>query len=239
MLPALVICAATLFFLLMERALPGRQLPEAPGWYARAAFLNLCQLLIIMLSGIAWNRWLQHWSVFHISHHVSPFAQGSLGWFVGTFVFYWWHRVRHESDVLWRVLHQVHHSPSRIEVLTAFYKHPLEITADSFLGSCLMFFLLGASTMGAAWFNVFATIGEYFYHSNLRTPPWIGYFLQRPEHHSVHHELDVHRFNYGDITWWDRLFGTFREAEEFAPQCGFPNNHEENLGRMLLFHDSY
>lgn len=102
-----------------------------------------------------------------------------------------------------------------------------------------MFSLLGASTRAGLWFNVFAVLGEYFYHWNLRTPRWLGYFLQRPEHHSVHHQLDVHAFNYGDITWWDRLFGTFREAEEFAPRCGFPNDHERRLGRMLLFRDSY
>ncbi|HEX7185327.1 MAG TPA: sterol desaturase family protein, partial [Thermoanaerobaculia bacterium] len=60
-------------------------------------------------------------------------------------------------------------------------------------------------------------------------------FLQRPEHHSIHHQYGVHGFNYGDITWWDRLFGTFREAEEFAPRCGFGGDKEERLGRMLIF----
>jgi sterol desaturase/sphingolipid hydroxylase (fatty acid hydroxylase superfamily) len=99
--------------------------------------------------------------------------------------------------------------------------------------------LLGASTTGGAWFNVFAVLGEYIYHSNLRTPRWIGYLIQRPEHHSIHHQLDVHAFNYGDITWWDRLFGTFKDADQFALQCGFPDNHEKNLGDMLVFHDSY
>jgi len=35
------------------------------------------------------------------------------------------------------------------------------------------------------------------------------------------------------------LFGTFREAEEFAAQCGFPANHEQQLAAMLLFRDRY
>jgi len=163
---------------------------------------------------------------------MAPVLEGFLGWLIGTFVFYWWHRARHDSNFLWRVCHQIHHSPSRIEVMTAFYKHPLEITADSMIVSALMFSLLGASMAGAAWYNVFAVFGEYFYHSNLRTPHWMGYFLQRPEHHSVHHQLDLHRFNYGDITWWDRLFGTFRETDTFADRCGFPEDHERHLGRM-------
>jgi len=35
-----LIIAATLVFFVLERVLPGRELPEAPGWYVRAAFLN-------------------------------------------------------------------------------------------------------------------------------------------------------------------------------------------------------
>jgi sterol desaturase/sphingolipid hydroxylase (fatty acid hydroxylase superfamily) len=239
MIPFVVIVAATLLFFALERVLPGRELPEARGWYARAAFLNLCQVGIVLLAGVAWNRWLQSWSVFHIAKPVPSFLQGFIGWFLGTFIFYWWHRARHESKLLWRVCHQVHHSPARIELLTAFYKHPIEIVADSVIASALMFSLLGASPTGGAWFNVFAVLGEYFYHSNLCTPRWVGYVLQRPEHHSVHHQLDVHGFNYGDITWWDRLFGTFRESDALAPQCGFPDNHERNLAGMLAFRDEY
>jgi sterol desaturase/sphingolipid hydroxylase (fatty acid hydroxylase superfamily) len=239
MIPIATIVAATAIFCLAERVLPGRDLPEAPGWYVRAAFLNLSQVCVVLLAGIAWNRWLQGWSIFHVSKLTPPFLQGLMGWFIGTFVFYWWHRARHELNFLWRVCHQIHHSPARIELLTAFYKHPVEIVADSMIASALMFSFMGASPQAASWFNVFAVIGEYFYHSNLRTPHWIGYFLQRPEHHSIHHQLDVHQFNYGDITWWDRLFGTFRDTYDFAPQCGFPNNHERNLGQMLAFRDSY
>ncbi len=239
MTPILIIAVATVFFFVLERILPGRELPEAPGWFARAALMNACQLGIVVLAGVGWNRWLQRWSLFHIASSMPPFAQGLLSWFIGTFVFYWWHRARHDVDLLWRVCHQVHHSPSRIELLTAFYKHPVEIAADSMIASALLFSVLGASPEAGAWFNVFAVLGEYFYHSNLRTPHWMGYFLQRPEHHSIHHELDVHGFNYGDITWWDRLFGTFKDTDAFAEQCGFPNGHERCLSQMLLFRDSY
>ena len=45
----------------------------------------------------------------------------------------------------------------------------------------------------------------------LRTPRWVGYVMQRPEHHSTHHEFNVHNYNYGDIKWWDRFFGTFKD----------------------------
>jgi sterol desaturase/sphingolipid hydroxylase (fatty acid hydroxylase superfamily) len=233
------ILGIALIFFVLERALPGRELPETPGWYIRAVILNVCQFAIVMLAGVSWNRWLQGWSLLRIPKSTPAVLVGFLGWFVGTFVFYWWHRARHSVGLLWRVCHQIHHSPARIEVLTAFYKHPVEIAANSVIASAIMFSLLGGSVQAGAWFNVFAAVGEYFYHTNLRTPHWFGYFIQRPEHHSIHHQLDVHDFNYGDITWWDRLFGTFKETDEFAPQCGFPSGREKNLGRMILFHDNY
>jgi sterol desaturase/sphingolipid hydroxylase (fatty acid hydroxylase superfamily) len=239
MLQMVLIFGVAMIFFVLERIFPGRALPEAPGWSARAIFLNVCQLGIVLLAGVAWNRWLQGYSLLHIGGSIPPLLEGFLGWFVGTFVFYWWHRARHGVDFFWRVCHQIHHSPSRIELLTSFYKHPAEIAANSILSSVIMYSLLGASLAGGAWFNVFAAVGEYFYHSNLRTPRWFGYFIQRPEHHSIHHQLDVHDFNYGDITWWDRLFGTFKEADGFAQRCGFPAAREQNLARMLMFHDNY
>ena len=51
-------------------------------------------------------------------------GSGFIAWFVGTFVFYWWHRLRH-ADGFWHVFHQLHHSPGRIEMLAQFiFRHP-------------------------------------------------------------------------------------------------------------------
>jgi len=46
-------------------------------------------------------------------------------------------------------------------------------------------------------------------------------------------------YNYGDITWWDRLFGTFKDTDTFALRCGFPGGHEEKFGAILRFKDVY
>ncbi|MCD6041418.1 MAG: sterol desaturase family protein [Burkholderiales bacterium] len=232
----LIFCVA-LAFLALERLAPGRDLPQSRGWHARAALLNAAQLGIVLLGGLTWSAWLQGPSLFHLAGTMPAPAQGFVCWFAGTFCFYWWHRARHESDFLWRTLHQIHHSASRIETLTSFYKHPLEIALNSLLSSAIVFVVLGASLEGGAWYSFFAALGEFYYHMNVRTPRWTGWFLQRPEHHSIHHQLDVHRHNYGDITWWDRIFGTFREAGEFAPQCGYRGEREQLLGRMLAFGD--
>jgi sterol desaturase/sphingolipid hydroxylase (fatty acid hydroxylase superfamily) len=42
-----------------------------------------------------------------------------------------------------------------------------------------------------------------------------------------------------EITWWDKIFGTFMEADEFAAQCGFPNDNENRIWDMLKFKDVY
>lgn len=113
------------------------------------------------------------------------------------------------------------------------------MASNSILISVVLFVVLGASPEAAAWFNLFAATGEFFYHTNLKTPHWVGYVMQRPEHHSIHHQYDLHDFNYGDITWWDRLFGTFKDTQTFAERCGFNEGSEERLGEMLAFRDVY
>jgi sterol desaturase/sphingolipid hydroxylase (fatty acid hydroxylase superfamily) len=233
----IVIFGVAAAFLALERLLPGRELPHSRGWHLRAWLLNMAQLGIVVLGGYTWSKWLQGPSLFSIDGDLPAFAQGLVCWFVGTFVFYWWHRARHASDFLWRTLHQIHHSASRIETLTSFYKHPLEIALNSALSSAIIFVLLGASVEAGAWYSLFAALGEFCYHMNVRTPRWFGWFLQRPEHHSIHHQLGVHHYNYGDITWWDRLFGTFAEADAFSPRCGYRGDRERRLAEMLVFRD--
>ena len=139
--------------------------------------------------------------------------------------------------LFWNVFHQIHHSASRIETLTSFYKHPVEIAINSMLSSVVIYVLLGASLETGPWYSFFAALGEFYYHSNLRTPRWTGYFIQRPEQHSVHHQRGVHHYNYGDITWWDRIFGTFKEADAFVPHCGYKEGREQRFAEMLLFKD--
>jgi sterol desaturase/sphingolipid hydroxylase (fatty acid hydroxylase superfamily) len=55
----------------------------------------------------------------------------------------------------------------------------------------------------------------------VRTPRWIGWFFVRPEAHAVHHQRDVHAFNYSDLPLWDILFGTFKNPATFDGEVGF------------------
>src|SRR5262245_62066263 len=223
--------------MLLERAVPGWRLPKVRTWPLRVVAINLAQLGVVLLAGVTWEKWLSSWSLFHLSRQVSPAAGGMIAYFIGTFVFYWWHRWRHEHDALWRLFHQIHHSPQRIEVITSFYKHPGEMMVNSLIGSALCYTLLGLTLEGGAVFTACCALGEFFYHTNVRTPRWIGYFFQRPEMHRIHHQYGRHKNNYGDIVWWDMLFGTYENPREFVHTCGFDDAREQKLVPMLLYKD--
>lgn len=238
LLPSVLLVVSTLFFFTWERLKPGRELPHSKNWYVRAIFINLIQLAMIGVAGVTWNKFFRQYTIFEFGAWQSPALEGLFYWFVGTFIFYWWHRLRHANG-WWLIFHQLHHSPSRIEVLTSFYKHPVEIAADSILIGFVMYCVFGGTGEAGAWYALYAATGEYFYHANVKTPHWIGYFFQRPEHHSIHHQLGVHKYNYSDITWWDRLFGTFKDTKDFSDRCGFPNDNETKLKEILRFKDVY
>jgi len=237
-LPTALVIVSTVIFLVLERVFPGRELPHSKGWYTRAILVNLSQLVITLATARLWIEIFDDVSVFKFSSWNMPLLEGFVGWFVGTFFFYWWHRLRHAKG-WWLVFHQIHHSPSRIELVTSFYKHPIEILSDAILSAVVLYPLLGCSLMGAFWYNFFAGTGEYFYHANVRTPHWLRYLIQTPELHSVHHQFDVHKYNFSDIPLWDRMFGTYKDTTEFVERCGFPKGAEEKLIPMLAFKDVY
>jgi sterol desaturase/sphingolipid hydroxylase (fatty acid hydroxylase superfamily) len=210
MLP--LILAVFAFCFVLERLIPGWRLPRIETWPLRVIAINVVQLGVVLLAGVSWERWLSSRSLFHLSAHVPNVIGGFIAYFIATFIFYWWHRWRHEADFLWLGFHQIHHSPQRIEVITSFYKHPAIYTACT-------------------------ALGEFFYHTNIRTPRWVGFIFQRPEMHRIHHEYGRHKNNYGDFVWWDMLFGTYENPETFASSCGFDDAREQQLLSMLAFRD--
>ena len=60
-----------------------------------------------------------------------------------------------------------------------------------------------------------------FQHCNVRTPRWLGYFVQRPESHTVHHGKGLHYYNFSDLPVFDVLLGTFRNPPGYEMETGF------------------
>lgn len=222
---------------IVERIIPGWKLPYVPTWTIRVLAVNFVQLSIVILAGVTWEKWLSAYSLFNLTKHVSPTVGGLIAYFIATFIFYWWHRWRHEVDFFWTNFHQIHHSPQRIEVVTSFYKHPFEMIANSIIGSLLIYATLGLNVEAGGIYTLCTALGEFFTHTNIKTPQWVGYIYQRPEMHRIHHEYNKHTNNYGNIVWWDMMFGTYENPKEFKATCGFDNEKEQRFLDMLKFKD--
>jgi sterol desaturase/sphingolipid hydroxylase (fatty acid hydroxylase superfamily) len=232
----LVVLSLAVLMMLVERVRPGREWPETPYWWLRALTFNAVQVGIVFVAGLTWDGVLTRtrpWSADRLG-----VAGGALvGYLVITFIYYWWHRARHGSDFLWRWLHQFHHSPQRIEIITSFYKHPFELVANGILSSAIVYWLVGLNLQTATLAVTLTGVAELFYHWNVKTPYWIGFLIQRPESHLVHHEQNLHAYNYGDLPLWDMLFGTFRNPKAWDAKCGFAEDRELRVGELLLGRD--
>ncbi len=215
-----------------EYTRPGRHWPQVRGWWLRALLFNGFQVFSVWLAGSVWDGWLVRHRLWSASG-LGTTGGAILGYFAITFVFYWWHRWRHESPFLWRWVHQIHHSPQRIEIITSFYKHPLEILLDSLISSLILYAGVGVEPAAAAAAVMLSGLAELVYHWNVTTPHWLGFAFQRPESHCIHHQEGVHAFNYSDLPLWDMLFGTFRNPKQWDARCGFGTHGEFRLGEML------
>lgn len=230
-----IVIGIGVFFMILERIVPDQKLPEVKGWWARVMLINLLQIGIIYLGSYTWDKWFLSSSLFQLGDQLPAPVAALVSYFIITFVFYWWHRVRHDVNALWLACHQVHHSAQRIETITSFFKHPLEIILDSIVICLVNHALLGIGIEGAAWTLLYTACAEYFYHMNIKTPQWLGYFIQRPEMHRIHHQQGKHYKNFADLPIWDMLFGTYENPAETKTPCGFKPEREGRFTDMLLF----
>lgn len=235
MITYIILIAIGMF--IVERIWPANELPKVEAWWARVVFVNVLQAGITLLAGYTWDQWLGAFSLFSLRDHLSLWGQAWVAYFVSTFVYYWWHRYRHESRFFWLLCHQLHHSPSRIELLTSFYKHPVEIALNSMISAVMVYTVLGCTVEAGLAYTFLTAIAEFFYHWNIKTPEWLGYIVQRPESHRIHHQYRHHTQNYADLPIWDMLFGSFANAKEPNIRCGYDSWREERFEDMLGFRD--
>jgi sterol desaturase/sphingolipid hydroxylase (fatty acid hydroxylase superfamily) len=140
------------------------------------------------------------------------------------FVIWLQHVMVHAVPALWR-LHRVHHADLDYDLTTGARFHPLEIVLSMGIKFATIV-LLGAPVLAVVVFEVLLSACAMFNHGNIRLPAALDralrWFLVTPDMHRVHHSVedDESNSNFGfNLTWWDRLFGTYREQPR-AGQLG-------------------
>ena len=207
---------------LWELASPRRvlQLPRAQRWASNLGIVLLNTVIVRLLFptaavGMAALGVEKGWGL--LNHFAVPFWLAvPLAVVAMDFVIWLQHVIVHAVPALWR-LHRVHHADLDYDLTTGARFHPLEIVLSMGIKFATIA-LLGAPVLAVVVFEVLLSACALFNHGNIRLPDGVDrvlrWFLVTPDMHRVHHSVedDESNSNFGfNLTWWDRLFGTYRE----------------------------
>lgn len=224
-------------FLVLDLIVRARRFKAAKGWRFNALIVTVAIFYLSLIAGQLWGEVFNGWSL--IDGSALGVVGGALaGILVYELVHYWYHRAAHRFDWLWRLGHQMHHSAESVDAFGAYYLHPIDAFLFSTWSSLVMGPLLGLSPESGAIAAAFLAFNAAFQHANIKTPHWLGYLIQRPESHTIHHGRGVHAHNYSDLPLWDMVFGTFRNPKSIeGMQAGFYQGASRRLIDMLVFKD--
>ena len=225
-----------ILLVVLERIFPGRALPKVRFWYLKGFLFFALTGVISSVVPVVLAKALAGLSPIHVEPTIGMIPAVILAALLGDLLSYVVHRTMHNVPLLWRWSHQLHHSAERVDVVGAAYFSPLDIVIFA-TPAVVAAVGLNLSPDAAALAGFAGFVTGTFQHLNIRTPQWLGYFIQRPEAHSVHHSRGVHAYNYGGFPIWDILLGTFRNPVTFAGPNGFWDGASSKLGAMLIGRD--
>jgi len=233
---SLTIIAMYAGLMLWEAIAPAKKLPKVKGWKMRgmisfAVFFYLSSYLPMFT-----DSFLAQYQLFDLGG-LGTWGGAMAGVLVFQFGVYVWHRAMHGSDILWRGFHQMHHSAERLDTYGAFYFSPADMIGWTVQGSICLVLLVGITPQAATIVLLTTTLMAMFTHTNVNTPRWLGYIIERPESHSVHHARGAHRNNYSELPLFDMLFGTFKNPETYVEETGFYVGASARVVEMMLFKD--
>jgi alkylglycerol monooxygenase len=130
-------------------------------------------------------------------------------------VWYWYHRLGHEINILWGA-HIVHHQSEEFNYTVSARVTTIQAFIRNLFWCSLP--LLGFHPALVITISVFHAGYSFFTHTQLIGKlGWLEHILITPSHHRVHHGSNEKYLNknYGDLfVFWDKLFGTFQKEEE-------------------------
>ncbi|MCC7137341.1 MAG: sterol desaturase family protein [Planctomycetes bacterium] len=223
-------------FLLLDLVVHPRRFDTPAFWRTRALLVSAGAVALSLKVGEGWAELLPAASLFDLSG-LGTWWGAVVGILVYELVHYAYHRAAHTWTWLWRAGHQMHHSAEALDAFGANYLHPVDVLAFTSIAVLVTYPLLGLAPEAGALTSFFLAFNAMFQHANLRTPRWLGWVIQRPESHGVHHARGVHRWNYSDLPLWDLVFGTFRNPAKFEGAVGFYDGASSRLPEMLAGRD--
>lgn len=173
---------------------------------------RLCDVLVAGIFYFIYDDLQKKYGLFNIKPGVLLWI---LLFLLTDLIWYWYHRLAHEINLLW-MAHVVHHqsedfnytASTRITVFQAFIR----------TGFWSVLPLLGFPAAMITSLLLIHGVYPFFIHTRLIGKlGFLEYILVTPSHHRVHHASDEKYLdkNYGDVLIiWDKLFGTFKKEEE-------------------------
>ena len=223
-------------FILLDLFYRQRRYETVRFWRVRAGIVTVVNFFLTIAIALTWGSLLASNSLLQLSS-LGTLGGAAAGILIYEFFHYWYHRLAHQSNVLWRGAHQMHHSAESLDAFGAYYQHPIDVFFFTSISILVFFPLLGLTPEAGALGAAFLTFNAMFQHANIATPRWLGYIIQRPESHAVHHGRGVHQYNYSDLPLWDMLFGTFRNPQTQDGPVGFYTGASAKIIDMLIFKD--
>jgi sterol desaturase/sphingolipid hydroxylase (fatty acid hydroxylase superfamily) len=218
--------------MLWEAIAPARRLPRVRGWLARALASFVLFFYLSSYLPLLWDGYLARYQLFDLTG-LGTVAGAAVGLLVYETLLYAWHRAMHEHNALFRIFHQMHHSAERLDAFGAFYFSPLDMIMFTLISSLSLSLVVGLSAPAVTVFLFVSMFLGIFQHCNVRTPHWLGYLVQRPEAHTVHHGRGLHYYNFSDLPMLDMLFGTFRNPRGYEMATGFYEGASARVLEML------
>lgn len=224
------------FLIIWEAIFPAAKLPEVNNWKLKGLLAFVIYFFLSSYLPLLTDPFLSKFQLFDLTS-LGNIGGGILAIIVYELGVFVWHWAMHKYDILWRVFHQMHHSAERMDTYGTFYFSIFDMIGFTFLGSICFALLLGLTPQAVTIMLLSTTFLAIFQHTNIRTPQWLGYFIQRPESHSVHHAKGIHKYNYSDLPIFDIIFGTFRNPKNYEHENGFYEGASSKIIEMLTFQD--
>lgn len=227
-----------LYFLLIlwEALLPGRSLPQIPFWRVKGIIAFFIFFYLSTYLPLLYAKWLPDTQLIDLTA-MNVGVASVLGILLYELGMYVWHRAMHKTNLLWRVFHQMHHSAERLDTYGAFFFSPFDMIGFTLLGTLCFSYIMGLPAQAITIMLLVTNFFSIFQHANIKTPAWLGYIVQRPESHAVHHAKGIHAFNYSDLPLFDIIFGTFRNPVDYVKETGFYKGASSRIKDMLLFRE--